>query len=45
MKTQPVESSNTSTKAQSSQTPGPLASLKDAPDNDEAPSPLAKLKG
>ena len=45
IKTQPVESSNTSTKAQSSQTPGPLASLKDAPDNDEAPSPLAKLKG
>ena len=45
MKTRPVESSNTSAKAQSSQTPGPLASLKDATDNDEAPSPLAKLKG
>ncbi|MBW2585237.1 MAG: hypothetical protein JRE36_17240, partial [Deltaproteobacteria bacterium] len=45
IKTQPVESSNTSAKAPSSQTPGPLASLKDSPDNDEAPSPLAKLKG
>jgi hypothetical protein len=43
--TRPVESSKTSAKAPGSQTPGPLASLKDAPDNDEAPSPLAKLKG
>ena len=45
MKTRPVESSNTSAKASSSKTPGPLANLKDATDNDEAPSPLAKLKG
>ena len=45
MKTRPVESSNTSATAPSSKTPGPLASLKDATDNDEAPSPLAKLKG
>jgi len=45
MKTRPVESSNTSAKAQSSSTPGPLASLKDSTDNNEAPSPLAKLKG
>ena len=45
MKTRPVESSNTSAKAPSSKTPGPLASLKDATDNKEAPSPLAKLKG
>ncbi len=45
MKTRPAESSNTSAKAQSSETPGPLASLKDSTDNNEAPSPLAKLKG
>ena len=45
IKTQPVESSNTSAKAPSSQTPGPLAGLKDATENNEAPSPLAKLKG
>ena len=45
MKTRPVESSNTSAKAPSSKTHGPLANLKDATDNDEAPSPLSKLRG
>lgn len=43
--TQPVMPPETSASSNSSETPSPLASLKESPENNEMPNPLASLKG
>lgn len=43
-KTQPPTSSDNSTETEKSETPGPLANLKESAENSKPVSPLAKLK-